>query len=142
MSSYLVDVVGTRWLGHVWADLWPLVKRAWDKSDDKSEILPGLRERRFQLWGIYCNTEPVAGIVTRLRVGTSGELHCHVWLIGGSRLSEWAPDFVAKLIPWAKAEGACAITGNGRLGWSRIMPTLGFSRVDDLDGLPCWKRAI
>lgn len=130
-------------LGYAWPGLWPLVRKAWEKSDDKSEILTGLRDRRFQLWGVYDRLSPVAGIVTRLvRHTTSGELHCHVWLVGGSRLSAWAPDFVAKLLPWAKSEGCVAVTGNGRLGWSRIMPKLGFSRVDDLDGLPCWKRAI
>lgn len=127
-----------------WPGIWPHLERAYRKSTEKGDILGGILSKRLQAWAIYEKNTPIAGIVTRLNRhgGTSGELHCHVWLIGGSRLSEWAPDFVATLIPWAKSEGACAITGNGRRGWARIMPKLGFQRVDDLDGLPCWRRDL
>lgn len=130
-------------LHHAWPDIWPLIEPAWRKSDDKRDILAGAMSRELQLWAVWSKDRFVAGIVTRLwRVGTSGELRCHVWLIGGSLMSLWAQDFISKLIPWAKAEGCSAITGNGRRGWSRIMPKLGFHRTDDLDGLPCWRRDI
>lgn len=142
-GSLIVTGVPARLLWDCWPGIWPLIEKAYRKSEEKADILGGILSKDLQAWAIYEKNIPIAGIVSRLlREGTSGELHCHVWLIGGSRLSEWAPDFVAKLIAWAKSEGCSAVTGNGRRGWSRIMPKLGFHRIDDRDGLPCWKRAI
>lgn len=129
-------------LYRAWPDLWPLLKPAYDYSPDKDDLLAGIRERRFALWAVYARSIAVAGIVTRPRVGTSGELHCHLWLVGGSRLSEWAGDFIEKLKPWARENGCTMITGNGRKGWDRIVRRFGGVRLDDLQGLPCWGLAL
>lgn len=127
----------------LWPQLWPLLKLAYERSDEQHDILAGILSKDFQCWAIFGKQVPVAGIVTRLlRETTSGESHCHCWLIGGSRLSEWAPDFLAKLIPWAKSEGCSAITGNGRIGWARIMRRFGFRRTGDVGGLPAWRLDI
>jgi hypothetical protein len=126
-----------------WPGLWPLLKPAYDYSPDKDDLLAGIRERRFALWAVYARNIAVAGIVTRpVRDPTSGELHCHLWLVGGSRLYEWAGDFIAKLKPWAKAEGFTMITGNGRKGWDRIVRKFGGVRLADRQGMPCWGLAL
>ena len=93
-------------VGAVWADLWPLIWPAYEKSREKADLLGGIRSKDLQLWAVYEKNVPVAGIVSRLlrHEGTSS-LNCRLWLVGGSRLSEWAPDFMQKLIPWAKSEG-------------------------------------
>ncbi len=147
MFSSSADFVATgiprAHLHDAWVGLWPLLKPAYDRSSFKPDLLAGLLARDFQLWGIYARNVPVAGIVTRLlRVGTSGELQCHLYLVGGSQLSSWASDFITKISAWAKAEGCSAITGNGRRGWARIVARFSGARIEDREGLPCWRLAI
>jgi hypothetical protein len=147
MSSLSADLVATgvprARLHDAWVDLWPLIKPAYDKSPFKPDLLAGLMAKDFQLWAVRANNTAVAGIVTRLlRVGTSGELQCHLYLVGGSQLSHWAPDFISKLRVWAKAEGCAAITGNGRRGWARIVARFGGVRIEDREDRPCWRLAL
>lgn len=149
MSSLSADLVATGirsdHIHHAWPDLWPLIEPAYAKSDLKLDILGELIARRCVLWAIYAKNTAVAGIVVRLL--TDGdkqppEKHAHLWLVSGERLLEWTPALLEKLIPWAKAEGCCAITGNGRRGWSRIVPRFGGHRVEDRDGQPCFRLDI
>lgn len=127
----------------VWPDVWPLLEPAWKASDDKSNILAQVRSLESQLWGVYDSSRLIAGIVTRLlRVGTSGDLNCHLWLVGGSRLSDWAGDFIPKLKDWSRSEGCVAITGNGRPGWARIVARFGGERIEDRAGLACWRLKL
>lgn len=126
-----------------WPVLWPLIERAYRNSDEKptpAEILARIRRNDLQAWMIYDRNMPVAGICTRLlRELTSGELHCHLWLIAGSRVSDWVPDFLPKLIAWARSEHCAAITGNGRKGWDRLVRQHGGYRTEDRDGKPCFR---
>jgi hypothetical protein len=127
-----------------WPGLWPLLKPAYDACPDKRDILAGLYSRDLQLWAVYASKIPLAGIVTCLnQVGTSGELHCRIWLVGGSRLIEWAADFIEKLKLWAKAEGCVEIDGTGRPGWARIVGRFGGEMKDRLeDGRPAWRLVL
>lgn len=147
MSSSSGDLVATGIPTHrlhdVWTQAWPLIEPAYRQSKEQTDILAGLLSKDLQLWLVYDNLVPVSGIVSRLlREGTSGDLTCHLWLVGGSRLSDWSADFLSILIPWAKAEGCTAITGNGRKGWARIVARHGGERIEDREGLPCWRLAI
>jgi len=118
-------------LGRAWADLWPLLEPAYRLSPEKHSLLAEIRAKALQLWAVFDKNTAVAGIVTRLmRHTTSGELHCHVWLVGGSRLSEWIGDFLSKLKVWARSEGCVAIVAAGiRPGWERVAPRLGFAKA-------------
>ncbi len=147
MSSSSGDLVATgvprQSLHDHWVGLWPLIKPAYDQSPEKDDILAGLMSKDFQLWAVYARNVPVAGIVTRiLRVGTSSRLDCRLWLIGGERLSDWAPDLLNILIPWAKAEGCTTLSGSGRRGWARIVRRFGGVRIADENGQPAWELAI
>lgn len=135
--------VPTRMVGHVWHDLWPLLEPAYRKSTLKVDILREVYARRCTVWAVYAKDKPVAGIVSRklARDGTSS-FNCHLWLVGGCGLSEWAPDFITKLIPWARGENCSAITGSGRRGWSRIVRRFGGYRIEDEDGQPAWRLDI
>jgi hypothetical protein len=126
-----------------WPQIWPLIKPAYEKSREKTDLLAGIVSNNLQAWAVYEHTIPVAGIVSRLlRPEGTSSLNCRLWLVGGSRLSEWAPDFITKLIPWAKAEGCDRISGAGRKGWTRIVTQFGGKRVSDEDGEPCWELRI
>jgi acetyl esterase/lipase len=124
-----------------WPYLWPFLERA-DKRLARpmgpSAILASIRSKALQGWLIYDKNMPVAGIATRLvRHTTSGELHCQIFMVGGSHLLRWADDFLSKLMTWAKAEGCSAVVAAGvRPGWERVAPTLGFVR-SHMDG-PDW----
>lgn len=127
-------------LPDIWADLWPILERAYRRSDEHPDILAGIRRKDLQLWAVYEKNLPIAGICTKLlRDTTSGELDCHLWLVAGSHLSLWAPDFLSKLTSWAKTEGCTGVTGNGRRGWDRIVRRYNGYRIADRDGLPCWR---
>lgn len=143
MTAVVATGIRSNHVGIVWPDLWPLLKPAYEKSREKTDLLAGLVSRELQAWAIYEKNRPVAGIVTRLwRVGTSGELHCRIWLVGGSRMSEWASDFIPKLSDWARAEGCSEINGSGRRGWARIVARFGGERAPDEDGEPAWRLAL
>lgn len=129
----------------VWDAVWPLLEPAYAQSPEKDDVFTGLVNRDFVLWVIYDRTNPVAGIVSKLlRNGdpTSGELHAHLWLIGGSHLSIWLHDFLRIFVPWAKAEGATYVTGNGRKGWAKVARELGCERWPDRGGMPVWALKI
>jgi hypothetical protein len=130
----------------VWPWFWPLILPAYRRSDEQpgpEAILQAIKSQELQAWTIWSKTQPVAGILTKLlREATSGELHCHLWLIAGSHLSLWADDFLSKLIPWAKAEGCCALTTSSQRGWGRRPARYDFERIEDRGGFPTWKRAI
>ena len=125
----------------VWRDLWPLIEPAYRRSPEKEDLLAGLRARPLQLWAIYEGRAPIAAIVTRLNRhhGPHGYLDCRIWLVGGRGLSHWLPDFLAKLIPWARAEGCACLSGAGRKGWTPIARKLGCVRDGEEGGDTVWR---
>jgi hypothetical protein len=144
-----------RHLHLVWSDLWPLLEPAVKRSPDYSAgdragpdacpepaewVLARLIACDAQLWAVYDGPAPVAAIVTQIQIG--GEKRCLIWLVGGSRLREWAADFIAKLEDWARLLGCVTLRGVGRPGWARIVKKFGGVSVDAVDGLPAWERRI
>ena len=129
-----------RHLHLVWSDLWPLLEPAVKRSPDKPDVLARLIACDAQLWAVYDGPAPVAAIVTQIQIG--GEKRCLIWLVGGSRLREWAADFIAKLEDWARSLGCVTLRGVGRSGWARIVKKFGGVSVDAVDGLPAWERRI
>lgn len=138
--------VGREHIELVWPWWWPLIKPAYERSDDKpapQEILRQIKTNRLQCWAVFDNNAPCGGICTKLlRDTTSTHVECLLWLISGERLSSWAPDFLSKCIPWAKAEGASRLVAGGRKGWARVAKRYGFEPIEPRDGVPYWARAI
>jgi len=129
-----------RHLHLVWSDLWPLLEPAVKRSPDKPDVLARLLFEDAQLWAVYEADVPVAAIVTQIQL--ADEKRCLIWLVGGSRLREWAGDFIAKLEHWARSLGCVTLRGVGRPGWARIVKKFGGVSVDAVDGLPAWERRI
>lgn len=129
-----------------WPTLWPFLQRALVHSDEKpepAEILARIRANGLQAWLIYEKHIATAGICTKLlRDRTSGHLECLLWLIGGARLSSWAPDFLSKLILWAKSEGCTSLSAGGRRGWGRWAERYGFEATVPRNGRPHWVRPL
>jgi hypothetical protein len=139
-SGLAATGIPVRHLHLVWPDLWPLLEPAVKRSPDKPDVLARLLSHDAQLWAVYEDNAPVAAIVTQIQVGA--EKRCLIWLVGGSRLREWAADFIAKLEDWARSLGCLALRGVGRPGWARIVKKFGGVSVGAVDGLPAWERRI
>lgn len=147
MSSSSGDLVATGIqpgdLGALWHELWPLLEPAARLSRETIDYLGGIRAKDLQCWAICEQNHPVAVIVTRLfRDTTSGELSCQIFLVGGSRLLEWATDFLEKLTLWARDEGCQWLEAAGRPGWKRIAPRLGFVPYREVGPDLFWRRAV
>ena len=138
--TMIAKAIPLRHLRLVWSDLWPLLEPAVKRSPDQPDVLARLLFNDAQLWAIYDADVPVAAIVTQIQVGN--EKRCLIWLVGGSRLREWAGDFIVKLEDWARSLGCVALRGVGRPGWARIVSKFGGVSVDAVDGLPAWERRI
>ena len=86
-------------------------------------------------------TGPSLAIVTTIQLGE--EKRCLLWLIGGSRVKEWAADFLAICEAWARDTMGCvALWGAGRAGWVRIVKKFGGEDIGIVDGQPAWQRRI
>jgi len=133
----------------VWPLLWPLLEPAVKRTPDYLQAQPGggpdilarLIARDAQLWAVYANDEPIAAIVTQITVGHD-EKRCRLWLVGGSRVREWADDFLGKLEDWARSLGCVALWGSGREGWDRIVKRMGGTSIGTVAGFPAWERRL
>jgi hypothetical protein len=147
-SSSSADLVATgippEHVAIVWPALWPLLQAAYDRwSDDRADLLGGLAKLDYQLWAVFDGARPVAAIVTRLWTHTdTGARDCRLWLVGGRRMPEWLPDFISKLVPWARSEGCTRLTAAGRRGWWPFVASYGGYRIADESGLPAWALDI
>ncbi|HEX9559041.1 MAG TPA: hypothetical protein VF991_21285 [Reyranella sp.] len=140
----------------VWHELWPLLEPAVKRSPNYSAVtragadaewlLARLIARDAQLWAVYEGATPVAAIITTVQVAahstSSGqaEKRCLIWLVGGSRLGEWAADFLAKVEAWARSLGCVALWGAGRKGWTRMAEKFGGRSIGIIDGQLAWER--
>jgi len=122
----------------VWRELGSMLAPA--QRAGQPDVLSQIVEGWAQLWAVVDNGKPVAAVVTQITL--QPEKRCLLWQVGGSRLREWAADFLAVLEPWARAWGCVAIWGAGRAGWARIVKAFGGVRIDDVDGLETWERRI
>jgi hypothetical protein len=149
-----VGGIPLRYLHEVWGELWPLIEPAAKRSPDFSagdragpDLLARLIAGDAQLHAVYEDGKPVAAIVTTIQVGPSSsgratEKRCLLWLIGGSRVKEWAAEALRVIETWARELGCVALWGAGRPGWARIVKQFGGSDIGIVDGQPAWQRRI
>ena len=131
-----------------WRELWPLLEPAVRRTPDKPDVLARLIARDAQLWAVYEGDQPIAAVVTQITLGWSseaaarGERGCRLWLIGGSRVREWADELLIKLELWARSLGCVALWGSGREGWDRIVRKMGGTSIGSIAGFPAWERRL
>lgn len=129
-------------LAKAWPHLWPLLEPAASRSDMTAhEVMLPILNGEAQLWAIRENGVPVAAVTTQITL--QPERRCRLWLVGGSRMNEWAADFMTTIEPWARSLGCTAIWGTqSRKGWKRIVRLLGGEEFGLLNGIPAWGRRI
>ena len=126
-------------LHDTWVSVWPMLQPAIALAPNSPNVLARIQSGDAQLWAILEDGKPIAAVVTGFLLSPK---RCLIWLVGGSRLREWAGDFIAKLEDWARSLGCVALRGVGRPGWARIVKKFGGVSVDAVDGLPAWERRI
>jgi len=144
----------------VWCDAWPLLERAATRTDGgtEEEVVRTLLRGDAQLWSVFNAEERLssdlpaeasakagapqerrrAAVTTQITL--IGEKGCRLWLVGGSRLAEWAADFLAEIEPWARSRGCTHVWGTqSRAGWQRIVRLFGGEPVI-VNGKASWMR--
>lgn len=125
----------------VWCDAWPLLERAATRTNGgtEEEVFQTLLRGDAQLWSVFDSEERRRAAVTT-QITLIGEKGCRLWLVGGSRLPEWAADFLAEVEPWARSLGCTHVWGmQSRAGWQRIVRLFGGEPVI-VDGKASWMR--
>jgi hypothetical protein len=144
----------------MWRDAWPLLERAATRTNGgtEEEVARTLLRGDAQLWSVFDSEEGLpsdlpaeasakagapkarrrAAVTTQITL--IGEKGCRLWLVGGSRMAEWADDFLAKVEPWARSLGCTHVWGTqSRAGWQRIVRLFGGEPVI-VDGKASWMR--
>jgi len=127
-----------------WPELWPLLERAARRAKPavrEAEVRTRIEGRHAQLWAVYDGNQPIAAITTEITLPI--ERRCRIWLVGGSRMDEWAADLMAKLEVWARSLGCVAIWGEQtRPGWARVVEMFGGAPIETANGVPAWGRRL
>ena len=130
-------------LSFAWPILWPMLEKAARRTPGITEmdVRRTIESGHAQLWAIVENGQPVAAVATQVTL--EPEKRCRVWLVGGSRMTEWLPDFLKSLSPWARGLGCTMIWGTqSRSAWVRIARTLGCEPIEPFNDIPAWGKRI
>ena len=139
----MISLVPRTALVRAWPVLWPMLQRAAERTagGTEAEVRAVIESGHAELWTVLEDGRPIAAVTTQITL--EPEKRCRLWLIGGSRLDEWAAAFMAALEPWARAWGCKAIWGTqSRRGWTRIVRLMGGEEIDTVDGTPAWGKRI
>ena len=136
----IVTGIPLRDVGPIWRHAWPLLERAATRTDGgtEEEVIQRLLQGDAQLWGVFDDDEAIAAITTQVTL--IGEKGCRLWLVGGSRMADWAAGFLAEVEPWARSLGCTHVWGTqSRAGWRRIVRLFGGEPIL-VDGKASWMR--
>jgi len=105
----------------IWPVLEPMLRKAIASGETTDGLLSNLQSQEAQLWVVFDEGCPIAGIVTEIATEDDGSKVCNIWAVGGSAIQEWF-GYLATIEAWARAEGCSAVTvDKGRPGWKRLM---------------------
>src|SRR5215510_2875464 len=88
-------------LSELWSHCWPLLEPAIRRSPDHPNVLAELRAHNAQLWAIFDHQALIGAVVTKVQGEPDGASRCLLWLVGGSRIREWAAEAMATIGAWA-----------------------------------------
>lgn len=124
----------------LWRMAWPLLERAATRTNGgaEEEVAQRLIDGDAQLWVVFDGGAMIAAAATQVTL--MGEKGCRLWLVGGSRLADWAGAFLAVVEPWARSLGCTHVWGTqSRAGWRRIVRLFGGEPIV-VDGQASWMR--
>ncbi len=110
------------------AQVWPLaeefIERACKYSQGlllSSDLEASVADGTKQLWIVWEDECRGAGVTSVINST------CFVWAFGGTSIDEFLP-LCADVEVWAKENGCDAVQFFGRLGWERVMRSIGYER--------------
>jgi hypothetical protein len=110
----------------VWGDVSSMLNKAIETSGGKyhiDDIYQHLTEGYYNLWLIIDEGKEekvIAAITTRIIQYPSKKAMAMDW-IGGTRMMEWLPIAMDRLISFAKDCGCSHLEGYGRKAWSKVL---------------------
>lgn len=128
-------------LHDTWVRVLPMLEPAIALAPERPDVLARLMSGHAQLWPIIENGTPIAAVVTEITLVP--EKRCRIWLVGGTRLREWAGGFLSAIEAWARSLDCVAIWGTqSRRGWLRLVEKFGGTNGGIVNGEPTWERRI
>lgn len=73
-----------------------------------------------QLWLVWRNNKLAAAVMTQIHTYPSGLQYIEIFLVGGSKLREWAITAYEMITEFGKSMGCSTLVAGGRLGWNKI----------------------
>ena len=115
----------------VWFGVARLLERIKDRDKTLIEIYQGLRDRKYQLWTGWEDTNLSLVLVTETYT-LKGRQVCSLFLCAGNDMDRWLDHFPT-VEKWAESKGYEVCQLVGRKGWARVLKTMGYS-VTGRDG--------
>ena len=115
----------------IWQEAAPLIRLAQkriERNAGMADIYNDLIAERSMLWTVRIEDKLKAVIVTEIAKHPRRRVW-RVLMIGGSGMSEWLDDSIDAMKRAARIEGCSAIEADGRLGWAKIAPKVGFKEI-------------
>ena len=110
----------------VWGKIEPILKRVVtpETGFDLAHVLAQLHDGMWQLW-VVGNFDAV--IITSIEIRP---LHKVLWVhyCAGDDLEDWLDDWLHLQDEFARAHNCASIEFMGRVGWSRVLASRGYSR--------------
>ena len=118
-------------IGAVWHEAAPLIRLAQkriERNAGMADIFESLISGQKMLWLVRTEDKLQAVIVTEIAQHPRRRVW-RVLMIGGSGMSDWLDDGIAAMKKAAQIAGCSAIEADGRLGWAKIAPKVGFKEI-------------
>jgi len=118
-------------IGAVWHEAAPLIRLAQkriERNTGMANIFESLISGQNMLWLVRTEDKLQAVIVTEIAQHPRRRVW-RVLMIGGSGMSEWLDDSIDAMKRAARIEECSAIEADGRLGWAKIAPKVGFKEI-------------
>lgn len=118
----------------VWEEAAPLIRLAQkriERNAGMADIYEDLTTGKTMLWTVRIEDKLRAVFVTEVAKHPRRSAW-RILLIGGSGMSEWIDQGIETMKRAARIAGCSAIEADGRLGWAKIAPRVGFREVSRL----------
>ena len=124
MPLTFCDVV-TPHVVHLWDQVEPHIRRPLARQPTvrwhENDVLKAILEEKAKLWIAWDEeTKTVAAAVVTQIIDHPRCRDCFIWLVGGSRLREWAQAGLDMVEAYARHMNCTCVTGSTRKGWLRI----------------------
>lgn len=150
MPSSVKMIAAPPWmLGDLWPKVGALLLRGVLTTEtdpefayhDLKSVADGIIDESHQLWLVLREDpdEIIAAFCTSVLIEPGGTSVVYIHTLAGADLKTWGHLLAPTIDAFAKAEGARAVTYEGREAWSRVLPAVAVARKD---GVTSFERVM